>query len=58
MNQLKMYEDEIYVSKNDVSNKLHKSCLSLPSSAGITDIELEYVVRKVKEFYNLQNNES
>ena len=33
MNNLPMYKDLIYISDNDVSNKVFKECISIPSSS-------------------------
>lgn len=49
MNKLPMYKDCVYVQKNDNSNYIYNTCLSIPSSTNITDEELEIVVREIKE---------
>jgi dTDP-4-amino-4,6-dideoxygalactose transaminase len=51
MNQLEMFKDEIYVSINDNSASIYETCISIPSSAGITQAQMNEVVKKVKEFY-------
>ena len=51
MNQLEMFKDEIYVSVNDNSDSIYETCISIPSSAGITQAQMNEVVKKVKEFY-------
>jgi aminotransferase in exopolysaccharide biosynthesis len=51
MNQLDMFEKEIYVQNEDHSSKIYETCLSIPSSAGITQEQLEEVVSKIKEFF-------
>lgn len=51
MNQLEMYKDLPYFSKNNISTQIYKSCISIPSSAGITNEQLETTVNTIKEFY-------
>jgi perosamine synthetase len=52
MNQLDMFKNDIYVSKNDVSSSIYETCISIPSSAGITQEQMEEVVRQIKIFYS------
>jgi dTDP-4-amino-4,6-dideoxygalactose transaminase len=52
MNQLEMFKDDIYVSEKDNSARIYETCISIPSSAGITQEQMNEVVKKVKEFYN------
>ena len=54
MNQLEMFKEEIYVSNEDVSSKIYDTSISIPSSAGITQEQLETVVATIKEFYKTQ----
>ncbi len=49
MNKLPMYAGCIYVQKKDNTDYIYNTCLSIPSSTGITDEELEIVVREIKE---------
>ena len=49
MNKLQMFEKEIYFTHNDVSNGVYQNCLSIPSSSFLTDLDLETVVKKIKE---------
>ncbi len=51
MNQLNMYKDVPYFSHNDISSQLYESCISIPSSAGITEEQLQKTVDTIKEFY-------
>ncbi len=51
MNKLPMFKDDIYVSKSNQSEVIYSQCISIPSSAGITQKEMQYVVTKIKEFY-------
>jgi len=51
MNQLPMFKDDIYVSKSNQSEVIYSQCISIPSSAGITQNEMQHVVTKIKEFY-------
>jgi dTDP-4-amino-4,6-dideoxygalactose transaminase len=51
MNQLEMFKDDIYVSEKDNSSSIYESCISIPSSAGITQEQMNEVGKKIKEFY-------
>lgn len=51
MNQLNMFKEDIYFSISDQSSNVYESSISIPSSAGIKDSELEEVVRLIKQFY-------
>jgi len=44
MNQLPMFTNLRYVRQMDNSRNIHQNCLSIPSSVGITEKELERVV--------------
>lgn len=52
MNQLPMYKNCHYITKKDISKKIHDSCLSIPCSTGITEDELKKVVETIKFFFN------
>lgn len=49
MNQLRMFKNDIYVTKSDLSNEIYQECLSIPCSTNITEEELGRVVEAVKE---------
>lgn len=51
MTELPMYKKNIFISKNNISNRLHKTGLSLPCSTGISDDDLNLVVKCVKSFF-------
>ena len=51
MNQLEMFKDDIFVFENDNSASIYETCISIPSSAGITQDQMKEVVNKIKEFY-------
>ncbi len=51
MNKLPMYKKNIFVSNKNVSKKIYDRCVSLPSSSGITDKELDRVIATVKKFF-------
>ncbi|GGW22076.1 LegC family aminotransferase [Arenibacter certesii] len=51
MNQLDMFKDEFYFHKTDVSASVYDSSISIPSSAGITQEQMETVVSVIKKFY-------
>lgn len=52
MNQLPMFAEDQYVSEVDNANHVFKSCISIPSSAGLTDEQLAAVVATIKQFYS------
>ena len=54
MNQLDMFKDDIFVSNNNQSEHIYQSSISIPSSAGITQAEMEEVVNKIKAFFAKQ----
>jgi perosamine synthetase len=49
MNQLKMFSNDIYVTQNNNSRAVYMNSVSLPCSTGITDEELNFVIKKIKE---------
>jgi len=51
MNQLPMFESNIYVSKQDHSRNIHANCLSIPSSVNLSETDLETVVRVIKSCF-------
>jgi perosamine synthetase len=52
MNQLVMFKDDIYYTKNDRSGNVYKNCISLPCSTNLTDEEQLTVITAIKNFYN------
>jgi len=51
MNQLDMFKDKLYIQNNDQSAEIYNSCISIPSSAGITREEQDQVISAIQEFY-------
>ena len=51
MNQLRMFKDDIYYTKEDKSNFVYQRCLSIPCSTNITDEEMAEVATKIKSVY-------
>jgi len=51
MNKLKMFKEDIYITKNNISEKVYRSCVSLPCSTNIKPEEQDFVIAKIKEFY-------
>lgn len=51
MNQLVMFKDTNYITEKDVSATVYETSISIPSSAGITQEQMETVVRCIKAFY-------
>ena len=53
MNNLPMYKDLKYISQNDISNKIFKECISIPSSSNLTKEDQYKVITEIKNFYKL-----
>jgi perosamine synthetase len=51
MNQLRMFKDDVYYTKNDKSDYIYQRCLSIPCSTNIQDVEMAAVVEKIKSVY-------
>ncbi len=52
MNRLPMYDDKIYVNNHDVSGNTYDSCISIPCSPFLTDIDLQQVVDAIFQVQN------
>lgn len=48
MNKLPMYKDCVYIHRQDQSDYIYNTCLSIPSSTNITDEELAIVTREIR----------
>ena len=48
MNQLPMFVENEYVSKNDYSRDIHLNCLSIPSSINLTEEDMIKVIEVIK----------
>ena len=51
MNKLPMYKDLMYINENDISNKIFKECISIPSSSNLTIFDQQKVIAEIKKFY-------
>ena len=51
MNNLPMYKDLMYINDNDISNKIFKECISIPSSSNLTIEDQHKVISEIKNFY-------
>lgn len=51
MNNLPMYKHLTYISEKDISNKMFKECLSIPSSSNLTIDDQHKVISEIKKFY-------
>ena len=51
MNNLPMYRDLMYINENDISNKIFKECISIPSSSNLTIEDQHKVISEIKNFY-------
>jgi aminotransferase in exopolysaccharide biosynthesis len=52
MNQLEMFKHELFVTANNASKKLYDTCISIPSSSGLTQAQLKKTVETIKKFYS------
>jgi dTDP-4-amino-4,6-dideoxygalactose transaminase len=51
MNNLPMYKELTYITKKNVSNKIFKECISIPSSSNLTVDDQYKVISEIKNFY-------
>ena len=51
MNNLPMYKDLMYITEYDISNKIFKECISIPSSSNLSIIDQKKVIAEIKKFY-------
>lgn len=51
MNQLEMFKNEIYFTRQDIAGDVYKNCVSLPCSTNLSDAEQEKVITMIKTFY-------
>ena len=51
MNKLPMYKDLMYINEYDISNKIFKECISIPSSSNLTISDQKKVIAEIKKFY-------
>ena len=51
MNNLPMYKNLKYISKYNISNKIFKECISIPSSSNLTIDDQYKVISEIKNFY-------
>jgi perosamine synthetase len=51
MNQLPVFNKDIYVTGSDVSDKIYRNCLSFPCSTNLTDEEQQFVMTTIQSFY-------
>jgi perosamine synthetase len=48
MNQLPMFKNSIFISRTNISGKVYKECMSIPSSTNITNDEIQQVISIIK----------
>ncbi len=51
MNNLPMYKNLIYINDKNISNKIFKDCISIPSSSNLTIVDQYKVISEIKNFY-------
>jgi perosamine synthetase len=49
MNQLPAFQDCIFVNKNNVSDDVYRHCISIPSSTGLTEAQVQKVIDTIKK---------
>ena len=52
MNKLPMFQNSIYITNNNISEKLYRNCLSIPCSTDIGESEMSSVVSVIKDIYS------
>lgn len=50
MNQLRMFKHCLYVTNKDNSRYIYETCISIPSSTGLTDQEVATVIQTIQSF--------
>jgi dTDP-4-amino-4,6-dideoxygalactose transaminase len=53
MNQLPMFKNDQYIFEKDNSSKIYDTSISIPCSSGITQQDLDTVVKQIKKFYSI-----
>ena len=51
MNQLPMFQKNLYIQRYDYSRKVHANSLSIPSSVNLTDSEMDKVIAVIKSCF-------
>ncbi len=51
MNNLPMYKNLRYINDNNISNKIFKDCISIPSSSNLIISDQHKVISEIKNFY-------
>lgn len=51
MNHLPMYKDLLYINEDNISSKIFKECISVPSSSNLTKLDQQKVILEIKKFY-------
>ncbi len=51
MNQLPMFQDNLYVYQQDYSRRVHANSLSIPSSVNLTNLEMDTVIKTIKSCF-------
>jgi perosamine synthetase len=51
MNQLQMFQNDLYISKDNHSNDIYQECLSIPCSTNISNDEVYSVINVIKKCF-------
>jgi len=51
MNQLPMFQNNLYITKHNYSSRVHANSLSIPSSVNLTEKQMREVVRIIKSVF-------
>ena len=46
-----MYKNLTYISENEISDKIFKECISIPSSSNLSIQDQSKVISEIKKFY-------
>jgi perosamine synthetase len=52
MNRLPAFKNDLFINRDNVSDKLYKNCLSLPCSTGLKPEEQQEVIKLLQDFYH------
>ena len=51
MNNLPMYKEFLYINEADISNKIFKECITIPSSSNLSVSDQEIVIAEIKKYF-------
>ena len=51
MNELPMYKDSPYISRENISGKIFQECITIPCSSGLSSADQKTVIDEIKKFF-------